>query len=161
MDVPLPVPSISALLTRARHEKTRVALSWFPVSGFAGEGPVTEAELYMTVRWDHIIRTLEALESATHVSRMLYGDCVELPSRDERHLFDPVVLHSLLMQQLGSLATRLGPRHNVMGTVPLAVREVEMEEEVKPAPLRAPPEALGPPEDGLQEEEQGSTCTIT
>jgi len=145
--------TIAAHLAWARSERDQAIRFWtFPVSGFVSEGYPEEAFI---LKWDHIIRTLEALNSAANVSRILYGDCVEVPSRDPRHLSDPAVLHSLLMQQLDSLTTRLGPRHNTAGTVPLAVR-APVELQVYP-----PREQSLEDRDEVQEEEQGSTCTIT
>jgi len=83
----------------------------------------------------------------------MYGDCVELPSKDPRHLKDGAILHSLLMQQLQSLITRQGSRANTAGAVPLAVRPPPVQE----APLSNLPDTH---ENEPQEEEQGGTCTI-
>ena len=154
MDVPLPTNSISGHLAWAKEEKERAISFWtMPVSGFVTEG-YHDADAYI-LKWDQIIRTLEALDSAANLSRVLYGDCVELPSRDPRHLSDPAVLHSLLMQQLDSLATRLGSRRNTAGAVPLAVRASDPVVE-----LRVYPPEERPPDDQVPEEEEGSTCSI-
>ena len=160
---PLVDDPIANHLAWARAEKAKAEASWFTVSYAEDDGGVMDA---LQV-WTHIVCTLEALQSAAKLSRRLHGDCVQLPSRDPKHLRDPVVLHSLLMQQLDSLTTRLGDGYNARGSVPLAIRPVA------PVPTLAwvdHPRGIRSAhrqEEGLEEEDvgeeedQGSSCTIT
>jgi hypothetical protein len=153
---------IKAYLAWARRQLDTARSAWFTVTADGSDlaDPVP--------RWERIVCTLEALHEASCLSILLYGDCVELPSSDVRHNGDPVILHRLLMQQLESLKTRIGPRHNAAGSVPLAVR---------PPPLRpsqASTQSTGrttqeddEDEDSdhavtgaAEEEEEGSSCTL-
>lgn len=143
---------IGAHLRWARAEKERAEKSWLPI--IYGDDGMGVADAVHS--WGQIVHTLEALQSAARLSRHLYGDCVQLPSRDPQKLADPAILHALLMQQLDSLLTRIGDRQNVAGSVPLAVRPAAaaaVAEVKEPPPVRE--EA---PVD--EEEEQGGTCTI-
>ena len=156
METPLPAPviedPITAHLRWARAEKERSEKSWMPlIYGDDGTGMADAVH-----SWGRIVHTLEALQSAARLSRHLYGDCVQLPSRDPLKLADPLILHALLMQQLDSLLTRIGDRQNVAGSVPLAVRPAHVGAEVKEAP--APP--ADDNDDDSEEQEQGGTCTI-
>jgi hypothetical protein len=160
MDVPrLPHDNdpIADQLAWARAQRDRVQQSWFTaVYGEDGTGMGYSPTGY----WDQMVRTLEALQMAARLSRLLHGDCVELPSRDRKQLDELDLLHRLLLHQLATLITRQGPRHNVTGMVPVAVRAPPVE----PPPSPPPP----PPTRKLQleeeteplEEEQGGSCTI-
>lgn len=163
MDVPEPSSStalsdpFAVHLTWARQELANASAMWH-VSGIVTDFPDDNRVQHLT----QTVRTLEALQSAASVSRLLYGDCVEMPSKDPRYLKDPAILHSLLLQQLNSLATRLGSRSNTAGAVPLAIRPAPPEPSPPPPPLSQPqPVPKGEhTEDEPQEEEQGGTCTI-
>jgi hypothetical protein len=157
--IPVADDPIAAYLALARAEKIKAEASWLSVSSYGEDGT---GIIDLVQGWTQIVCTLEALESAARISRLLHGDCVQLPSRDPRHLRDPLVLHSLLMQQLNSLTTRLGNRHNVTGAVPLAIRPPQQPGPLPPVPTnaRVKTEEEGD-EDDPQEEDQGGSCTIT
>jgi len=160
------VDPIAVHLAWARQEQDKAAASWFNASFIDEDATVCDP----SQRWTHTVRTLEAIQSAARLSRLLYGDCVELPSRDPAHLANPAVLHSLLMQQLNGLITRLGTRANTGGAVPIAVRPRSIPDELRAertvsmvsTAAHRDSDSTEEEEDGAvpKEEEQGSTCTI-
>ncbi len=140
----------------AREQLKRAEANWLGLS-FNDEPADSQ---YATDRWREMVRQLEALRAAGRLARLLRVDCMQISFRtrntDLNVLCDATRIHAMLMQQLLLLEQAYAEETKQAG-VPSMVKA----EPARLAPLPTQPPVIIPTAPAVEEEEQGSGCTVS